>query len=151
MLIIWRLLIIDYWLLIIDDWLLIADKWLFAHCLYEVELIKLKQFFTHCQFFSGVHQAEASFWWMMIDWGLTPYPEVMSSLCRPRGRVRRQVPESFISCEYLILWILFEFIRGAVGFPLFVFWGRFTYRSRLKSFLIFRTCRPLDDGIWYSC
>ena len=29
-----------------------------------------------------------------------------------------QVPESFISYEYLILWILFEFIRGAVGFPL---------------------------------
>ena len=53
--------------------------------------------------------------------------------------------------KILILRVGLEFIRWAVGIPVFVFKGRFTYYSRLESFIIFCTCCPLHDGIWYAC
>ena len=74
--------------------------------------------------------------------------------CKDQFLVKKGSGDRFLIrsiLKILILRVGLEFIRWAVGIPVFVFKGRFTYHSRLQSFLIFCTCYPLHDGIWYAC
>ena len=78
---------------------------------------------------------------------LTPLLSIMRRVRKGQGTGPRFVAV----LKILILRVGIELIRRAVGKPVFVFKSRFTYHSRLESFLIFCTCGPLHDGICYAC
>ena len=91
------LLITDYWWLIIDCWLLIVDysRIVYYFCAHQATqvsdywlLMVDEWLFAHYQLFSGVHQAKASFWLMIIVFATNTSDPYKSNA---DGRVRKSL------------------------------------------------------------